>query len=210
MAEVIIIYGKSGAGKTWSLKNFKEDEIFYVNVIDKRISIPGKSFKYEIVQQKDKDIVDLILDGVKKMPTKVAVIDDAGYIMTTMFMAGHGKGDQFKLYNNIADKMWKLILGLKSMPNSKDKTVYLVFHEDKGDSGDSKLLTIGKLLDQKCNIEGLCNVVFHAIVKAGKHIFITNSDGFDIAKSPEGMFEKEIDNDLKMIDDRIREFWKIK
>ena len=122
-------------------------------------------------------------------------------------MDGHGKGDQFKLYNDIADKMWKLILGLKSMPNSHNKIVYLTFHEDKGEMGDSKLLTIGKLLDQKCNLEGLCNIVLHCMVKAGNHIFLTNSDGYDIAKSPEEMFPLEIDNDLKAVDSRIREYY---
>lgn len=202
MAEVVLVYGKSGAGKSRSLKNFAEDEIFYVNVTDKRLPF-GHDFKF----MSTTDNVDTILEGVKKMPTKVAVVDDAGYIMTNLFMAGHGKGDQFKLYNDIADKMWKLILGIKSMPDSKDKIVYLTFHEEKGDQGDSKLLTIGKLLDQKCNIEGLCTIVLHAMVKAGKHVFITNSDGYDIAKSPEGMFEMEIENDLKAVDERIREFY---
>ena len=48
-----------------------------------------------------------------------------------------------------------------------------------------------------------------AMVKNGKHIFVTNSDGSDIAKSPEGMFELEIENDLKMVDDTIRKFWKV-
>jgi len=214
MAEVILVYGKSGAGKTRSLINFKEDEIFYVNVTDKRLPFE-KQFKYEITDsdESEMDIVSRILASVKKMGeknVKTAVVDDAGYIMTNMFMERHGKGDQFKLYNDIADKMWQLVLGLKTMPNSKDKTVYLIFHEEKGDTGDSKLLTIGKLLDQKCNIEGLCTIVLHAMVKAGKHVFITNSDGFDIAKSPEGMFEMEIENDLKAVDDRVREFWKIK
>jgi len=202
MAEVVLVYGKSGAGKSRSLKNFKEDEIFYVNVTDKRLPFPH-GFKYSSTTDK----VETILEGVKKMPTKVAVVDDAGYIMTNMFMAGHGKGDQFKLYNDIADKMWLLILGLKNMPNSADKIVYLTFHEEKGDQGDSKLLTIGKLLDQKCNLEGLCTIVLHAMVKAGKHIFVTNSDGYDIAKSPEDMFELEIENDLKAVDTRIREFY---
>ena len=202
MAEAIIVYGKSGSGKSRSLKNFKEDEIFYVNVTDKRLPF-GHGFKYTSTT----DDIDTILEGIKKMPCKVAVIDDAGYIMTNLFMAGHGKGDQFKLYNDIADKMWKLILGIKSMPNSADKTVYLVFHEDKGDQGDSKLLTIGKLLDQKCNLEGLCTIVLHCMVKAGKHIFLTNSDGFDIAKSPEGLFDMEIENDLKAVDDKVREFY---
>lgn len=204
MAEVVLIYGKSGAGKSRSLKNFKEDEIFYVNVTDKRLPFPH-GFKF----MSTSDDVDYILEKVKAMPCKVAVVDDAGYIMTNMFMAGHGKGDQFKLYNDIADQMWKLILGIKNMPDSADKIVYLTFHEDKGDQGDSKLLTIGKLLDQKCNIEGLCTIVLHAMVKAGKHIFVTNSDGFDIAKSPEDMFPMEIDNDLKAVDTRIREFYQM-
>ena len=204
MAEVVLIYGKSGAGKSRSLKNFKEDEIFYVNVTDKRLPF-AHGFKYTSTT----DDVDTILAGIKKMPCKTAVVDDAGYIMTNLFMAGHGKGDQFKLYNDIADKMWKLILGIKTMPDTADKVVYLTFHEDKGDQGDSKLLTIGKLLDQKCNIEGLCTIVLHAMVKAGKHIFVTNSDGYDIAKSPEDMFELEIDNDLKAVDARIREFYQM-
>lgn len=202
MAEVVLIYGKSGAGKSRSLKNFKEDEIFYVNITDKRLPF-AHGFKYTSTT----DDVDTILDGIKRMPCKTAVVDDAGYIMTNLFMAGHGKGDGFKLYNDIADKMWKLILGIKSMPDSADKVVYLTFHEEKGDQGDSKLLTIGKLLDQKCNIEGLCTIVLHCMVKAGKHIFVTNSDGYDIAKSPEDMFDLEIDNDLKAVDDRIREFY---
>ena len=202
MAEVVLVYGKSGAGKSRSLKNFAEDEIFYVNVTDKRLPF-AHGFKWT---SRTSD-VDKILEGIKKMPCKVAVVDDAGYIMTNMFMAGHGKGDQFKLYNDIADSMWKLILGIKSMPDSADKVVYLTFHEEKGEQGDSKLLTIGKLLDQKCNLEGLCTIVLHAMVKQGKHIFVTNSDGYDIAKSPEDMFELEIDNDLKAVDDRIREFY---
>ena len=209
MAEVVLIYGKSGAGKSRSLKNFAEDEIFYVNVTDKRLPFPH-GFKFMSTTDK----VETILEGVKKMPCKTAVIDDAGYIMTNMFMRKHGdtaKGnDVFKLYNDIADKMWLLILGLKNMPDSSDKIVYLTFHEEKGEQGDSKLLTIGKLLDQKCCLEGLCTIVLHCLIKGGKHIFMTNSDGYDIAKSPEDMFPLEIENDLKAVDDRIREFYGIK
>ena len=208
MAEVVLIYGKSGAGKSRSLKNFGDEELFYVNVTDKRLPFPN-TFKF----MSTTDNVDTILEGVKKMPCDVAVIDDAGYIMTNMFMAKHGedlKGNAvFEMYNDIANKIWKLILGLKQMPNTKDKIVYLTFHEEKGETGESKLLTIGKLLDQKCCLEGLCTVVLHCVIKGDKHLFITNSDGYDIAKSPEGMFEMEIENDLKAVDTRIREFYGI-
>jgi hypothetical protein len=40
-----------------------------------------------------------------------------------------------------------------------------------------------------------------------KYFFRTQSDGQDISKSPEEMFDIEIDNDLKAVTDRIREFW---
>lgn len=201
MGNAIFIYGKSGSGKSRSLKNFAEDEIFLVNVNGKRLPF-NKKFKYT---GKSAD-VRTIIDQLQKMPCKTAVIDDAGYIMTDMFMKGHTGGDQFKLYNTIADEMYTLVASIQRLL-PEDVNVYLTFHEERSDSGDSKLLTIGKLLDQKICLEGLVTVVLRCIVKGGQHLFITNSDGSDIAKSPEGMFEMEIENDLKMVDNRIREFW---
>lgn len=201
MGNAIFIYGKSGSGKSRSLKNFAEDEIFLVNVNGKRLPF-NKKFKYT---GKSAD-VRTIIDQLQKMPCKTAVIDDAGYIMTDMFMKGHTGGDQFKLYNTIADEMYTLVASIQRLL-PEDVNVYLTFHEERSDNGDSKLLTIGKLLDQKICLEGLVTVVLRCIVKGGQHLFITNSDGSDIAKSPEGMFEMEIENDLKMVDDRIREFW---
>ena len=44
----VIIYGKSGSGKSRSLKNFKEDEILYVNVERKMLPFKGK-FKYNLL-----------------------------------------------------------------------------------------------------------------------------------------------------------------
>ena len=202
MGNAIFVYGKSGSGKSRSLKNFKEDEIFLVNVNGKRLPF-NKKFKYT---GKSAD-VRTIIDQLQKMPCKTAVIDDAGYIMTDMFMKGHTGGDQFKLYNTIADEMYTLVASIQRLL-PEDVNVYLTFHEERSDNGDSKLLTIGKLLDQKICLEGLVTVVLRCIVKGGQHLFITNSDGSDIAKSPEGMFEMEIENDLKQVDDRIREFWK--
>lgn len=202
MGEAIFVYGKSGSGKSRSLKNFGEDEIFLINVNGKRLPFQNK-FKY-VGRSSDYKV---IIESLKNMTCKTAVIDDAGYIMTKLFMAGHSGGDQFKLYNNIADAMYTLVASIQELLPD-DVNVYLTFHEERSDTGDSKLLTIGKLLDQKICLEGLVTIVLHCMVKNGKHIFVTNSDGNDIAKSPEGMFEEEIDNDLKMVDDTIRAFWK--
>lgn len=205
MGECVFVYGKSGSGKSRSLINFGEDEIFLVNTIGKRLPFRSK-FKYEIKT----DDFSKIANGLRKMPTKTAVIDDSGYLMTNAFMRGHSApksgSSTFDLYNDIADSFWSLITVIKNeLPD--DVIVYMIMHEDTTDYGETKLRTIGKLLSEKVCIEGMSTVVLRCAVRDGKHLFITQSDGNDISKSPEGMFELEIENDLKFVDDSIRSYW---
>lgn len=204
MGECILVYGKSGSGKSRSLLNFKEDEIFLVNTIGKRMPF-SKQFKYELKS----DNIQLIREKLKAMPCKVAVIDDAGYLMTNTFMRSHGKGDQFQLYNTIGDTMWGLFRFIKTdLPD--DVLVYVMMHEESDDFGNTKLRTIGKLLDQKVCLEGMVTICLHCIAKGKEHVFVTNSNGLGIEKSPEGMFDFEIANDLKFVDDTIRTYWNLK
>lgn len=206
MAEFVLIYGKSGAGKTRSLINFGADEIFYINVTGKRPPF-RKRFVYEF---RSAD-VEMIKRGLAKMPTKIAVIDDATYIMTNRFMAKHSQpksgASQFDLYNEIADEFFGLINFIKSqLPD--DVLVFLMMHEDTSDYGDTKLRTIGKLLDQKVCIEGLATTVLRCVTQDKEHVFLTRTDGSDITKTPEEMFEEDkIPNDLKMVADRIIEYY---
>ena len=205
MGECVFVYGKSGSGKSRSLINFGEDEIFLVNTIGKRLPFRSK-FKYEIKT----DDFSKIVNGLRKMPTKTAVIDDSGYLMTNAFMRGHSApksgSSTFDLYNDIADSFWSLITVIKNeLPD--DVIVYMIMHEDTTDYGETKLRTIGKLLSEKVCIEGMSTVVLRCVVRDGKHLFLTQSDGNDISKSPEGMFDREIENDLKSVDSKIREFW---
>lgn len=150
------------------------------------------------------------LASMEKQNIKTAVIDDFGYIMTNMFMRGHGSGDQFKLFNQIGDTVWTFINYIQSAAVAPDAIVYLVMHEDVNEDGTNKLRTIGKLLDQKVCIEGMATVVLHAINKGDRYVFETQSKGTGIAKSPEGMFEaEEIPNDLKSVDQKIRVYWNL-
>lgn len=205
----VIIYGKSGTGKSRSLKNFKEDELFLVNVIGKPLPFKG-TFKYSIAT----DDLKTIMAGLSKMAdhnVKVAVVDDFGYIMTNLFMRSHGSGDQFKLYNTIGDNIWTLINFIQSPAVAPDAVVYLIMHEDVAEDGTNKLRTIGKLLDQKVCLEGMCTVVLHATIKGERYVFETQNNGANIAKSPEDMFEgNEIPNDLKAVDDAVRAYWGFK
>lgn len=70
--------------------------------------------------------------------------------------------------------------------------------------------TIGKLLNDKVNIEGLFSIVLRAKKVDKNYYFFTQATDGDVAKSPIGMFDDlYIENDLKAVDNKIREFYGI-
>jgi hypothetical protein len=86
--------------------------------------------------------------------------------------------------------------------------VYFLHHtEFDSTSGKTKAKTVGKLLDNQLTVEGCFDVVLMTQIESGQHLFITQSDGFTTCKSPEGMFEDKIPNDLKAVDNAIREYY---
>lgn len=201
----ILVYGKSGSGKSRSLKFFSEDEILLINIEGKELPFRNK-FKYVCRT----DDIDIIIQQLQKMPCKVAVIDDAGYLMTHNFMDNHRnkKGNaSFDMYDDIADTMYFLVRRIKKdIPD--DVTVYIMLHEDTNDMGETKIRTIGKLIDNKVCLEGMVTICIRCMSDNGKHFFRTQTDGFDITKTPEDLFEEvEIDNNLKEVDNTIRDFY---
>ena len=207
MAQVAMIIGKSGSGKSTSMRNFANDELALINVNKKPLPFRGKFDS--TLESTDYEQICKAIFSTKK---KVIVIDDAGYLITNQFMMGHGenKGNAvFELYNSLADNFYKLIKFCQEKVGD-DKTVYFVMHEDKNDFGDIKPKTIGKLLDEKVCVEGLFTIVLRAECLNGEYIFHTKTDGSDVTKTPMGMFESEtIPNDLKEVDKTIRGYYEL-
>ena len=202
----IIIYGKSGSGKSTSLRNFNEKELALVNVIKKPLPFKGK-FESTI----NTDDYGTIVKCIAKTEKKSIVIDDAGYLITNQFMNNHSKvgggNAVFGLYNSIGDNFWNLVMFIiTKLPT--DKIVYIIMHEEKNEFGDIIPKTIGKLIDEKVCSEGMCTIVLRCMCNDNRHYFTTQSNGLDVAKTPLGMFENiEIDNDLKLVDTTIREYY---
>lgn len=205
MAIPVLIYGKSGSGKSRSMKFFDEDELLIVNVEGKSLPF-SKKFKYVAKT----DDIDKMIYQFQKMPCKAAVIDDAGYLMTHYFMANHRnkkQGASFEMYDEIADRMYNLVNRIKNEVQ-EDKIIYIVLHEDTDDYGSTKLRTIGKLIDNKVCLEGMVTICIRCVSDMGKHYFRTQTDGNDITKAPEEMFEEDkIENNLKLVNDTIREYY---
>jgi len=205
MGVPVLLIGKSGSGKSASLRNFPPDKLGIVNVIGK--PLPFKN-TFKPVNTTDYNMVITLLSKAK---AKSLVIDDAGYLITNHFMEEHastGKGNAvFGLYNDLADRFYNLCRFIVNQLPA-EKIVYVVMHEEKNDMGDIRPKTIGKLLDEKVCLEGLFTIALRSTVSGGKYVFTTRSSGFDVSKSPIGMFEEaEIDNDLYLVDKAIRDYY---
>ena len=207
MAIPVLIIGKSGSGKSASMKRCVGKDFNLVRVLNKPLPFRGK------INGWITDDYQIVYTALKSAPAKSVIIDDAGYLITNYFMKNHstkGKGnDVFGLYNTLGDNFWGLIQYIiNEMP--ADKIVYVIMHEDTDDYGNVKAKTIGKLLDEKICLEGMFTIVLRSVNNLTEHKFITQSDGGAISKSPEGMFEDlEIPNDLLYVDNRIREYYGI-
>lgn len=202
----ILIMGKSGSGKSASLRNFKPNEIGIINVLGK--ALPFKNdFKYIISDDYAK-----IKQALLSAKVDTLIIDDAGYLMTNAFMVGQStkKGNAvFEFYSQLATNFWELIEYIQhTLP--ENKIVYLTMHEDTDELGEVKPKTIGRMLDEKVNIPGMFTIVLRAMRDNGKYVFRTQSNGFDVSKSPIGMFDGEIiENDLKVVNDTIKKYYKM-
>lgn len=195
----ILLIGKSGSGKSTSLRNFKKDEVAVINVLGKPLP-----FRSDIKAVKLDDYAN-ILNQIKLTKKNVIVIDDANYLITNEFMKNSSiKG--YDKYNEMANHFFELINGIKNIEGGK--TVYLIMHEDVDDNGNVKPKTIGKLLDEKVNIQGMFTICIRAMYENGKYIFRLKTNGQDCVKTPFGMFNAdEMENDLKAFDDVVREYY---
>lgn len=207
MAIPVLIIGKSGSGKSASLRNCVGKSFGLINVLRKPLPFRGK------IPTIQTDDYSYIMKALLGSQAQSMVIDDAGYLITNHFMRGHstaGKGNGvFTLYNDLGDQFWKLIqFVISSLP--EDKIVYFMMHEDKNDFGDVKPKTIGKLLDEKVCVEGMFTIVLRCVTDGDRHVFVTQSVDGAVSKSPMGMFtDLEIDNDLYLVDQTIRTYYQM-
>lgn len=197
----VLILGESGTGKSASMRNFKPEELKVINVANK--PLPFKN-KFESVATDD---YRTIIKELKLNKKHVSVIDDAQYLMANEFMRRATERGYDK-FTEIAQNFWNLVNCVKDLPS--DHIVYFMAHIERDQNGNEKIKTIGKLLDEKITVEGMFTIVLKTNVTDGQYSFLTQNSGHDTVKSPIGMFPSyAIDNDLKYVDDKIRNYYEI-
>ena len=148
-----------------------------------------------------------IMAGMQKSDKKSFAIDDSQYLLC-FEMFSHAKETGYQKFTDMALNFYTLIkFVIDRLPD--DVIVYFLHHTETDANGKLKAKTVGKMLDEKLTVEGLFSIVLLCQTDGTRHYFVTQSDGFTTAKSPMDMFDLEIDNDLKFVDTRIREYFEI-
>ena len=212
MAIPVLCIGRSGSGKTYSLKNFKSDEVGILSVEKGRLP-----FKSDLKVVKVKNFNDgehtpaqanaarysWLEMAIKSSKIKSLVIDDSQYLLSgELFDRAYETG--YTKFVDIAAHFRNLVHFINEMEED-DKIVYFLHHSELDADGREKVKTIGKMLDEKLCIEGCFDIVLYCQDQK----FFTQSNGQSVAKTPEGMLELEIPNDLKAVDDAIRDYYNI-
>lgn len=205
MGVAVLVLGASGSGKSTSMRNFKENDVRILNVASK--PLPFRNVNK--LKKADKATYAMIKGAVKSGQTLSYVVDDAQYLMAFESFDKINETGYSKF--SVMAKNYEDMLRTIQEDTSPDTIVYIMQHIDKDEDGNIKAKTLGKMLDQQLTVEGLFSIVLLAKAEERRHFFITQSDGTNPCKSPMDMFdEMEIDNDLKMVDDTIREYYGMK
>lgn len=197
----VLILGESGSGKSTSLRNFEVEDVSIFNVAGKPLPFKKKLPSFSTSNY------EVIKDGMKKSAKKSFVIDDSQYLLAFALFdkakeTGYGK------FTDMAVDFKNLIsFVIKDLP--ADVIVYFLHHVETTETGKIKAKTTGKMLDNQLTVEGLFSIVLLCQTDGISHKFVTQSDGYTTAKSPMEMFDREIDNDLKLVDTTIRDYWEL-
>lgn len=198
----VLILGESGSGKTFAIKNMNPEKVG-IFLVEK----PRLPFRKEFKCRKNATYID-IMKALADPKLKQYVIDDSQYLLVNEFFDRAGELG-YQKFTDMALNFRNLIhFVINKAPD--DVIVYFLHHTETDSNGKIKAKTIGRMLDEKLTVEGLFDIVLRTQVDPDGHWFITQSNGFDTVKSPEGMFEMKIPNDLAAIDKTIRSYYEMK
>lgn len=216
MAKIIIVEGKSGTGKTTSLRNLPPNETFILSPNGKGLSFPGWKKKFipfangkgNLMRVKDlKELKTRIIQVATGAPhIKYLVLDDYTHyfnerIFSDKFMAQNAGGAVFERWAifgaDVYKSFWKDAGGLRD-----DLTIIVNHHTAINQDGSIGFKTVGKMLEEKIDCPSIVEFILHTRVLDGEngkmsYKFMTNTDGVHEAKTPMGMFSEQfIDNDI--------------
>jgi hypothetical protein len=224
MSNAILVIGESGTGKSTSIESLPPEKTFIINCIGKDLPFKGWKSKYNAVTKDNPKGNYFASDNpaqITRCLTEISnnrpdieyiIIDDYIYTMSNEFMRRSSEKG-FEKFSEIGFKAWSIVETAKNLrPNLN--VAFLTHSEEFTDAAGirkQKVRTIGKLIDEKVNLEGMFTIVLYTVVNRQQDIttygFLTKNNGYNTGKTPRGMFEEDIiPNNLKFVFDKIDEY----
>jgi hypothetical protein len=220
MAEVIIIEGPSGTGKSTSLRNLDPVTSNAVLLVPNAKPLPFRGGdamwgKRKILVTEMTEIAPKI-DSMIKLGAKNIIIEDFSHyfnarILSDDFMAKSSGSATFERWKIFAKDVMKALF-LRAPLWPADVKIIVFHHVDKGDDQFSKFKIFGKLLGDNLDPVSYVRIVLHTAIlpeKKGddRFVFQTQQDTMREAKTPMGMFsEMYVPNDLNTVLEAIAEY----
>lgn len=226
MANICMILGKSGTGKSTSIKTLNPKETVVLNILGKRLPFKGSS---SIYNTENKNLIRLntysevinCLESINKnLPNvKNVIIDDMIYIMRKEYFS-RAKETGYGKYTELAMHFQQIVAMCEAM--REDMNIFFILHSEDIQSDKTitgyKVSTIGALVDNQYNPMEVVPMLLYSAVKFDDkgnafygfytHRFMEGNIEIP-AKSPEGMFEDDfIPNDLGLVVKAIAEYYK--
>lgn len=233
MAKILIL-AKSGFGKTTSigeipelgLKGLDPKTTYLISCVNKPLPFRGANKKYVIttfeqinkgnrIITNDAETVAKTLDMLVNSPYKNIVLDDMNYISQDYYMKNALKGG-WDCPKKIGYNMGLIFDAINNIPEDKNVICLAHYEEYKDKNGDSisyKYKSTGNMVDSYITPEGKFEIVLYGKAsfdgKEKKSIreFVTNDDGVYPAKSPVGMFDLYIPNDLGVVVETANQYY---
>ena len=225
MANNVIILGRSGTGKSSSIKTLDPKETVIVNVLKKKLPFKGSQTLYNtdnknLLNMDDyTQVINMLQYIDKSMPNvKNIVIDDAIYVLRKEYFK-RAKEQGYGKYTELAQHFQQIISTCENMRD--DINVFFILHSEDITSDNTivgyKVSTIGKLLDSQYNPVEVVPMVLYSAIKYddkgnatyGFYTHRTMEGTVEIpAKSPADMFEEDfIPNDLGYVVKKMTEYY---
>lgn len=215
MANLILIIGESGTGKSTSIETLDPNETFIIQVINKPLPFRGYKKSYPLKTKTDAGnrVIAGDYNSIAKAfqiceidkKIKNVIVDDFQYVLSDEYIRkATEKG--FDKFTIMAQNYYNILKLAQRM--REDLNIIFLSHSETKDDGTTKIKTIGKLLDDKITIEGLFTIVLNTRVEDGNYYFETQNNGFNTSKSPKGMFDSfRIPNDLQYVITKVNEYF---
>lgn len=235
MAKILVL-AKSGFGKSTSIGEIPELGIkgldptttYLISAVNKPLPFRGANKKFvmttyenptggnRVVTNDAEQVANLItMVGHPDSPFETIVLDDMNYISQDYYMKNALKGG-WDTPKKIGYGMGLIFDAINSVPENKTIICLAHFEEYKDKNGDSisyRYKSTGNMVDQYITPEGKFEIVLYGKAtydnKEKKSIreFVTNDDGVYPAKSPVGMLDLYVPNDLGYIVDAVKAYY---